>query len=183
MKKTVLLLSFVLWNVAALAQTNWQGQAENQIRLWQQENNAARNDSYNRPTKGNRHSTEYEKSWKEIAHVTRADYLLVSEGGEAYYLGERKITAEKKYIRDGQGVCVEKMDTAYVAYSGQFKRDSRHGGGLLKQSDGSVIYGIWKWDKLKKGTERPASAEEIEKLEKDVIRIEKAVGVVQKSDF
>lgn len=80
---------------------------------------------------------------------------------------------------NGTGVYVEKSDSTYVAYLGNFKRDFRHGSGLQKNADGSVAYGVWRWNSLKKNTERPATDEEIEKLEKEIIRLQRAVKVSQ----
>lgn len=111
-----------------------------------------------------------EKGWKNLSEVEDNALLLISLQGDSYYMGNVS-GKDKNLLRNGRGITVAVDSTKRGAHMGLYKRDARHGEGIMMKSDGTVVCAKWRWDNIIKKTERPATKEEIEKFEEEVERV------------
>lgn len=83
------------------------------------------------------------------------------------YLGEvSKSKGNQDTFPNGKGIVryatiLPESDSISCEYCFcSWKRGSRHGSGLLKRPDGSVVKAVWKWDRLKSVAPDPPTDEE-----------------------
>lgn len=103
--------------------------------------------------------------------------MLVDSEGQFLYLGTIGKLQNGDQFPNGEGLCrtvIIDPDTGEPAYEYclcSWKRGSRHGEGVIKLPDGTYRKARWKWDRLKATAFEPPTSEEIESLEKTIVRL------------
>lgn len=112
--------------------------------------------------------------WVLAFRVDESSLLIVKTVSRVCYVGE---VSERrgKFLRQGKGICKE--DGQYCLC--QWKRDFRHGKGIMRQEDGAVVACEWRWDAIVKDSIRPASEEETAQFNEAVERLEKLMKLVR----
>ena len=112
----------------------------------------------------------YFKETKSLQAVKVSDdlYCLYDDQGDVVYVGEaRMLKAKDAYFRSGRGICRYAMadpdgNKVYEYCLCNWKRDSRHGPGILVKEDGTYHKALWKWDKRRQLLQKELSAAEVE---------------------
>ena len=107
--------------------------------------------------------------------------IVYSEDRTFVYLGGSGTSETRGPFASGYGLA------RYVSQDGQtqqtevvyclcpWKRGSRHGYGLMRCADGSVVKARWRWDTLKAVLDEPPTEEEVAELNRQIQRLEKAL--------
>lgn len=79
---------------------------------------------------------------------------------------------ESGVIPHGFGICRNQADEYALC---PWKRGFRHGTGLLKRSDGTVVKARWRWDRLKEVFKEPPAQEELDEFEFQIKQMDIAI--------
>lgn len=80
---------------------------------------------------------------------------------------------------DGRGLLCSYPEESSVPeyYHGDFKRGSKHGNGVVMQSDSTFYAGVWQWDKFKESSLREATDEEIAEFKHQLRLLDMAISI------
>lgn len=123
----------------------------------------------------NKRPSAQQKGQSSILNEDAVQEVTISEGRTCLYnktrtflyLGEvSKSKDDRGTFPHGKGIVryatiLPESDSIACEYClCPWKRGSRHGSGLLKRPDGSVVKAVWKWDRLKSVAPDPPTDEE-----------------------
>ena len=158
---------FILTSSLAFGQINVD--TDERIRVWQRKRELEKFSKM-------KESKVIEYTWEMLTKIDEGCYLMEMPQQHYYYLGDITSSRNGNYLRSGKGIC----STANEYYQCTWKRDFKHGKGIMQKADGSFICAEWKWDKLQKDKARPATDEEIVAFKEEIERLHSLVRMCKR---
>ena len=116
------------------------------------------------------------QEWQVVCRIADTSTFMCTLDTTSFYLGNITSLKSGKTIRSGYGISLENGRV----YIGNWKRDLKHGKGIMQKEDGSFICAEWKWDKLQKDKARPATDEEIVAFKEEIERLHSLVRMCKR---